>query len=236
MSHWKSFWHRSNRNKASLWAPLVKPVGAWAHVQGKVRSRRRGLGATQLHLGEMLEDGWGLARWGIPLWLSFSSSLRRSSPGLAGSKRAAVGQTHWLRGFPRELKNHLSRHPLVLLCRLKFGPTPFPLPAKTPLPIKIRDNKEKRPSVCLCPAHASPGAAETSQQLPSLTVVRRRALCAFVLAAQLVSIIPADIWTEVEEEWNYFWEKKNSSFSGQEIWQMKLKSEPIDVGILMKWK
>lgn len=41
--------------------------GAWADVQGEVKSRRRGLGATQLHLGETQEDRRGLARWGIPL-------------------------------------------------------------------------------------------------------------------------------------------------------------------------
>lgn len=55
------------------------------------------------------------------------------------------------------------------LCRLKFGQTPIPLPAKTPFPITIRDNKATHPSTCLCLAHAPPRAAD----LNSLSSVRR---------------------------------------------------------------
>lgn len=136
------------KTKSWLWSLLLKPVGAWGCVhmsRVKLKAEHVGLQPPSYIWGETLEDGWRLARWGIPLWLSFSSSpslslsLRRSSPSLIGSKWAAVGQTHWLRGFPREL--NLGRRPLVFLCRLKFGQTPFPLAAKTPFPIKTKQRR-----------------------------------------------------------------------------------------------
>lgn len=48
--------------------------------------------------------------------------------------------------------------PRVFLCRLKFGQTPFPLPAKTP-PLPYKNKAETHPSTCLCSARAPPRAA-----------------------------------------------------------------------------
>lgn len=187
-------------------SPDLKLVRVCADVQGLDKSRTRGLVATQLHLGELLEDRWCLACWGIPLWLTFSSSLCRSSPGLIGSKWAAVGQTHWLRGFPRELKNPLGRQPRVFLCKDKFGQTPFATSSKDPLPYK---NKGTPINLLMFSSHSSKSCwLEFTKTLPSLIIIHRLGLCSFAPAAQLISIIPSDIWVEVEpleEEWNYFW-------------------------------
>lgn len=120
-------------------------------------SRTRGLVNHPATSGGTRGDGWCLARWGIPLWLSFSSSLHRSSPSLIGSKWAAVGQTHWLRGFPRELKSHRGRIPLSF-CVASNLDRPFSHVQQGPPPRKVK--AERQPWSCLCSTRSPPTAAE----------------------------------------------------------------------------
>lgn len=139
-------------------------------------------------------------------------SPRRSSPSLIGSKWAAVGQTHWLRGFPRELNEHLGRRPLVFLCRLKFGQTPFPLAAKTTFPIKIKRHTHSTSKSCWL---------KSTQQLPSLILIHRLGVCAFC------SCSPADIY-------NSIWHLDRGGPFGRG-WEEKSKIHPFYIHEIQSW-
>ena len=111
----------------SLWAEtrgLWPPSWSWGDVRRSIAlGTTRNPRLTQLLLCFFL--------------LSLSLSLNRSSPRLIGSKWAAVGQTHWLRGFPRELITlHNHCHPFFFSLAWYRGGRHvsdrlFLLPAKT---------------------------------------------------------------------------------------------------------